>query len=261
MTNRHININSLNIFLWNANGLKSHEPELLQLFIDKNIDIGLITETYCTPTSKNFFPGYNVYRADHPDGTAHGDSAIIISRKIHCQPLPNLRTNTIQAAKVQIILNHIPTTISSVYCPPRPAISVQEIEQFLNSLGNTSLIGGDFNAKHPQWGCRVENAQGRMFQNFLQDKRYTIISPPGPTYWPSHRNRHPDILDLFISNIPRHITSTIKNLDYPACDHSPALLQINGKISLNPQRPSLAKGPVNWDLFSENLQNSTNLKF
>ncbi|KAL4111825.1 hypothetical protein QTP88_015710 [Uroleucon formosanum] len=135
-----------------------------------------------------------------------------------------------------------------------------EVEQFLNSVGNTSLIGGDFNSKHPQWGCRVENTRGRMFKNVLQNKRYTVISPPGPTYWPSHRNRHPDILDLFLSTIPRHIISTIKNLDYPACDHSPVFLQLNGKITLNPPRPTLAKGPVNWDLFSENLQNSTNLK-
>ncbi|KAL4136280.1 hypothetical protein QTP88_007828 [Uroleucon formosanum] len=165
-----------------------------------------------------------------------------------------------QAAKVQITLNHIPTTIFSVYCPPRPAISVQEVEQFLNSVGNTSLIGGDFNSKHPQWGCRVENTCGRMFKNVLQNKRYTVISPPGPTYWPSHRNRHPDILDLFLSTIPRHIISTIKNLDYPACDHSPVFLQLNGKITLKPPRPTLAKGPVNWELFSENLQNSTNLK-
>jgi len=143
-----------------------------------------------------------------------------------------------------------------VYCPPRPAISVQQIDHFLNSVDNTSLIGGDFNAKHPQWGCRVENTWGRMLQN----KRYSFISPPGPTYWPSHHSRHPDIQDLFLSTIPRHINSTIKNLDNPSSDHSPVLLQINGQISLNPPRPSLAKRPVNWDLFSENLQNSTNLK-
>jgi len=93
MTNKLTNVNSLNIFLWNANGLKSHESELLHLFIEKNIDIGLITETHCTPTSKNFFPGYNVYRVDHPDGTAHGGSAIIISIKIHCQPLINLQAH------------------------------------------------------------------------------------------------------------------------------------------------------------------------
>lgn len=65
------------------------------------------------------------------------ESAIIISVKIQCQPLTNFQTNTIQATKVKITLNHIPTTISSVYCPPRPAISIQQFEQFLNSVGNT----------------------------------------------------------------------------------------------------------------------------
>ena len=259
MTNRNINLNSLNIFLWNANGLKSHEPELLHLFIEKNIDIALISETHCTPNSKNFFPGYKVFRADHPDGTAHGGSAIIISSKIKCQPLPNLQTNTIQAAKILIVLNHIPTTISSVYCPPRPAISLQQTEQFLSSLGRTFLIGGDFNAKHPQWGCLAQNTRGRMFQNIMLNKNCSVLSPPGPTYWPTHQNRHPDTLDFFISSIPRHIKYTVTNLDDPTCDHSPVFMQINGQTTPNPPHPSLAKGPVNWDHFSKILVNLTNL--
>jgi exonuclease III len=161
MTNKNTNLNS---FLWNANGLKSDEPELLHLFIEKNIDIAQISETHCTLNFKNFFPGYKVYRADHPDGTAHGGSAIIISTKIHCQSLPNLQINSIQTAKVQITLNHIPTTNYLLNkLSPRPAICIQQVEQFLNSVGNTSLIGGDFNVKHSQWGCRVINIRRRMF--------------------------------------------------------------------------------------------------
>jgi len=259
MINRQTNTNSLNIFLWNANGLKRHEPELLNLFIEKQIDIALISETHCTTNSKHFFPGYNIYRSDHPDGTAHGGSAIVISTKIKCQPLPNLQTNTIQAATILITLNHIPTNISSVYCPPRPAISSQETERFLNSLGRTFLIGGDFNAKHPQWGCQAQNIRGRMFQNILQNVNCSVLSPPGPTYWPTHQNRHPDILDFFISSIPRHINYTITNLDDPTCDHSPILMQISGKTTQNPPHPSLAKGPINWDHFSKHLENLTNL--
>jgi hypothetical protein len=164
-------------------GLKQHELELLYLFIEKQIDIALISETHCIKNFKHFFPGYNIYRSDHPDGTAHDGSAIIISTKIKCQYLPNLQTNTIQAAKILITLNHIPTTISFVYCPPRPAISFQQREQFLSSLGRTFLIGRDFNAKHLQWYCQVQNIKGRMFQNIIQNKNCSIIPPlPGPTY-------------------------------------------------------------------------------
>jgi len=81
----------------------------------------------------------------------------------------NLQTNTIQATNILITLNHIPTTISSVYCPPRPVISFQQTEQNLISLGQIFLIGGDFNAKHSQWDCQVQNIIGRMFQNIMQN--------------------------------------------------------------------------------------------
>jgi hypothetical protein len=57
MLNKQANINYLRIFLWNANGLKRHEPELLNLFTEKHIDIAFISETYCTSNTKNFFLG------------------------------------------------------------------------------------------------------------------------------------------------------------------------------------------------------------
>jgi len=99
-----------------------------------------------------------------------------------------------------------------------------------------------------------------LLKNIIQNSRITFISPPGPTYWPSHQNRHPDILDYFLTTIPRHITHSIKNLVDPACDHSPVLLNLNCEIYYNPPRPSLAKEPVNWSSFSKKLENATILK-
>jgi len=186
MTSNQTNIKLLKIILWNSNGLKQNESELLNLLNEKKIGIALISETHYTTKSKNFFPGYNVYRSDHPDGTAHAGSTIIISSQIQHCPLPNLQLPTIQATNISITLNHIPTTISAVYCPPRPAISSQQTEQFLRSLGPTFIAGGDFNAKHPNWGCRTINPRGRIFLNAIQNTRCRVISPPGPTYWPSH---------------------------------------------------------------------------
>lgn len=76
-----------------------------------------------TIKSKNVFPGYNVYRTNHPDGKAHASSEIIISSQIqHCS-LSTVQLSTIQATNISIMLNHIPITISVLYCPPQPAIS------------------------------------------------------------------------------------------------------------------------------------------
>lgn len=136
---------------------------------------------------------------------------------------------------------HIPTTISAVYCPPRPTISPLQTELFLRSLGHTFIAGGDFNAKHPNWGCRAENPRGRMLLNVILNTRCKCISPPGPTYWPSHRNRHPDILDFFLSSIPRHINFSIYNTNDINSDHNPVILDINDQPTFNPSKPSYPK--------------------
>lgn len=177
MLNRQANVNSLRIFLRNANGLKRHEPELLNLFTEKHIVIALISETHCTSNSKNF-PRVQHLPNRPPWWLCLWDSTIIISKKIQCQPLLNYKTKTIQVTNILITLNHIPTTISSVYCLPRPAISSEHLSQFLNSLGRSFLIGGDFNAKHSQWGCRTDNTMGRLLQNIILNTRITFISSP-----------------------------------------------------------------------------------
>ena len=72
----------MRIAQWNANGLQQHK-EVVKLFQNQNqIDILLISETHFT--SKNHFtiPGCDLYYTSHPDGTAHGGTAIIIKNTI-----------------------------------------------------------------------------------------------------------------------------------------------------------------------------------
>jgi hypothetical protein len=52
-----------------------------------------------------------------------------------------------------------------------------------------------------------------MFQNIIQNKNCSIIPPlPGPTYWPTHQNRHPDILYFFYFFNPQTHTFYYYNL-------------------------------------------------
>lgn len=259
MSNNNPNLNMLKTLLWNANGLKQHESELLHLLLEKQIDIALITETHCKPNIKLYFPGFNIFRTNHPDKTAHAGSAIIISSKIQHQLLPSLQLPTIQSTTIQITLNHLPTKISSVYLPPHPAITSRQLNQFLKSLGQHFLTGGDFNAKHPQWGCISENQRGKMLQKITKNTPYVFISPKGPTYWPQHQNRHPDILDFFLSSLPNHIKHSVVNLNDLSSDHTPILLTTFASTDQNPPHPSLSQGPIKWDKFSEIIQSKTYL--
>lgn len=95
----------------------------------------------------HFFPWYQVYRADHLDKTAHTKLAILISNKIQYYLLQNLQLSTIQATNIQIVLNHTPTKLSSVYCPLLPALTLPHIGNFLKSFERTFIAGGDYSAK------------------------------------------------------------------------------------------------------------------
>lgn len=55
-----------------------------ELFLNGNkIDILLISETHFTDRSYFNIYKYKTYNTNHPDGTAHGEIAIIINEKIH----------------------------------------------------------------------------------------------------------------------------------------------------------------------------------
>lgn len=189
MTNNLTNNKTLRIILWNANGLKQNESELLNFLIINQTDIALITETHYSTNSSHFFPAFNIYKTNHPDGTSHAGSAILISSLIQHHPLPGFQIPSIQATSISISINHTPITVSAVYCPPLPQISQLHLDQFFYSLGRNFIAGGDFNAKHPLWGSRVENRRGYLFYNSIQMNGFSTISPLGPTYWPTHSNR------------------------------------------------------------------------
>jgi len=68
--------------LWNANGLAQHKDEI-QLFLQQNkIDILLISETHCAMKSYFKIPHYNLYCTNHPDGTVHAGTAVIVKQTI-----------------------------------------------------------------------------------------------------------------------------------------------------------------------------------
>jgi len=81
----------------------------------------------------------------------------------------------------------------------------------------------------------------------------TITSDP-PTHWPTHANRHLGILDFFLSNLPNHLKIQTTNLNDPASDHTPVLLQINTQA---PNKLSFKQ--INWPKFRNILSNNTNL--
>jgi len=248
------NAQPLTIFLWNANGITQHLNELQLVLIEKKVQIALITETHLTKASSLKIFGYDIVRADHPDGTAHGGAALLISNKIDHLPLPPYLSSYIQAASTSIKINSIPISISSCYFPPGRPFPSAELIGLSQTLSFTYVIGADFNAKYQTWSCST-NTRGRALNNFISLNHLKVLAPCSPTYWPSHGNRHPDTLDFFITNLPNHFFTEVVNLNDPASDHTPVLLLINAQPSVKQKRPTITPGTTNWNEFRAAVSN------
>jgi len=72
----------LRIAQWKANGLQQHKEEVKHFLNQNQIDILLISETHFTTKTHFTIPGYDLCYTNHPDGTAHGGTAILIKTTI-----------------------------------------------------------------------------------------------------------------------------------------------------------------------------------
>ena len=95
----------------------------------------------------------------HPDGTAHGGTAIPIKSIIAYYELLKYNKVEIQATSIKISgpLNDI--TIDAVYCPPKHNLKANQFEKFFHILGKTFIAGGDFNSKSKLWGSRLKTTK------------------------------------------------------------------------------------------------------
>lgn len=92
--------------------------------------------------------GYNIIRADHPDGTAHDGATLLISNKIEHLSRPPTETVNIKATSTSIKINSKPLSISSCYFSPGRIFPINELSTLTLSLSRTLIIAVDFNAKH-----------------------------------------------------------------------------------------------------------------
>ena len=65
--------------LWNANGLAQHAAEVRTFLQNQKANIMLISVIHFTMISHVKIPNYTTYDTQHPNGTAHEGTAIILT--------------------------------------------------------------------------------------------------------------------------------------------------------------------------------------
>lgn len=254
----------LRIVTWNANGILQHQTEL-QVFLDvQKIDICLVSETHLTNQNYLKLRGYSIYVTVHPENTARGGSAVIVKDNIKHYEEQKYATCKIQATSIKIMTGKYKITGAAAYCPPRNNLKMEDYQSFLLGLGDRFIVGGDFNAKNSKWGSRLTTIKGKELMKAIKNIGGEYHSTGKPTYWPSDRNKVPDLLDFFISRkIPANYIKTDENYDLDS-DHSPVLLTLSDRIIQRESNPTLVNKLTDWGSFkievNENIQLNVSLR-
>lgn len=252
---------NLRVITWNANGLTERRQELETFLHTEMIDIALISETRFTAKSYVAFKNYTIHNTNHPSGNSHGGSAVIIKSTIKHYLMEEYRTEKIQATTITIVDNKGDTMISAVYCPPRHNISDTDFETFFTTMGTRFISGGDWNSKHTHWGSRLINPRGRQLYRVTERRKLETLTGSKPTYWPTDRNKIPDLLDFFITkNIDRNRTNT-ESVEDLSSDHTPVILTINTTVALSqpPIRIYNLKN-TDWETYRNIIHTDINLR-
>ncbi|KFM67794.1 hypothetical protein X975_26219, partial [Stegodyphus mimosarum] len=84
--------------------------------------------------------------------------------------------------------------------PPGNVLSETHVDTFLNSSMLT-ILGGDINAKHSDWGRYNTNRNGHVIHHYVTSKLVFLYIPGDPTYRSNVSNRRHDIPDFFITTV------------------------------------------------------------
>ena len=249
----------LKIVLWNANGLAQHTAEVKHYLQNQTVDIMLISETHFTMRSYFKIPNYTIYDTQHPDGTAHGGTAVIIKNGIKHHLHGQYNLEHLQATSVTIEDWVGPLTIAAVYCPPKHTIKADQFRSFYASLGQRFLAGGDYNAKHSYWGSRLTTPRGRELFKAMQTENLSHVSTGEPTYWPSDRRKVPDLIDFgVVKHIPVNSIHAESSFDLSS-DHSPVIITLHSRIVLQPTSPTLGTKMTDWETFRQHIRENLTL--
>lgn len=168
----------------NVNSIVSrHRRHYLNLFTNEHRPDVLMLAEHGLNSRHNFgLSGYRTFRQDRID-RGGGGTAVLVRETIDCNDF-RLDLGAVENTAVRIRLaggNSL--IVLSMYMAPRAAWNVADLAPLLDlSAGGPLLIGGDLNAKHPDWGGTVCNGRGRLLRDFLLTcPNLRLHSTDGPT--------------------------------------------------------------------------------
>jgi len=154
----------------------------------------------------------------HPDGKAHGGTALII-RSIKHYKIGKFQREFLQTTGIMVVDQNGCITISATYLLSKHIIKKEQYITFFKTFGNRFIAARDYNAKYIHWGSRLILPKGRELLKAIEAMNLAILSTGEPTYWPSDNKKISDLDFSIIKGIPKDFCRTESCLKL-SLDHS-----------------------------------------
>ncbi|XP_043472417.1 uncharacterized protein LOC122505061 [Leptopilina heterotoma] len=192
---------------------------LLQLTLELNIDLVLISEQY-TNINKHCWYMDNLSTA----------AIWILNRK-------EFRVKNHGSEDGFVWVNNEEITFVSCYFTPNESLGsfldkLNCLEDFIRKKSGTFVIGGDFNAKAPDWGMKKLDTRGFSILEMAARIGLTVANQGNtPTFRrPGYAETIPDII-LVSENLAGHIETWEVKENYTGSDHQYIAFTISKKIN------------------------------
>src|SRR4051812_42560252 len=103
---------------------------------------------------------------------------------------------------LDVCTNSVTIRVGIIYI--RPGTNSTTIQQLIKDIqagtqNRTSLLLGDFNMRHQEWGDTVTSAHANRLLSFCKDNNFAVLNKTDAFGKPTHGN---SIIDLALSNKP-----------------------------------------------------------
>ena len=189
-----------------------------------------------------------------------GVVSIIMKKHIKYEEIEEINKLEEEIICIKIKIKNTEVFIITYYNPPNKKNIDKKIFEFIEENYNNYIICGDFNAKHTDFGCKVNNKNGTILNDFINSSTAILLNKKDQhTFYRDKRN-YKEILDIF--KCSSNIYSLIEDceVDYDSnlqSDHIPIKLILKDQSVIDSEEISQEKhlnySKANWTIFRKKL--------
>ncbi|GFX29395.1 probable RNA-directed DNA polymerase from transposon BS [Trichonephila clavipes] len=185
-------------------------------------------KTHLGPGDTLHIPNFTIYRNDRPtlpNQHRRGGTALLLKSSLPHYHTPTPPTGTVEATSVTLTPpGSQPIVITSLYISPSQTTHpIHSDLETIFSLGDVSIVCGDFNAHHTSWGCKRNDQRGKIIKNLIDTTNTQLIAPTSPTRFGYNSA---SIIDFALTrNLPW--PSQVESIAELSSDHNPIMINLD----------------------------------